>query len=362
MNPLVSIIVPAYNHAKYIQETINSLVGSTYLNCELIIVDDGSTDGTRGLIEENFNICHERFKKFKFISKRNEGISKTLNFGLLHASGDFVLPLASDDLIEPDAIELMIGEFLNDPQLGLACGDAFFIDSRGTALKRVNNEVEYSSFIQFNSKGKYNFRFPQDFGTYQSILSGNYIPIGALISKKALLAVGGFEESSPLEDWCLWLKLSKSYRFKYINKYLARYRIHSQNTISKNADILNYESLKLLCSEYKYSFENGWSEHWRSLFYPMLNGFRDNLDDFDSEQIIKCLLTDTIHMSQEIFSLRLLNQCLNKETNFKDSQIYKISLENSKLKADLNFHQLILGSISYRITKPLRLLKQLISS
>lgn len=107
----VSVIVPVYNVQDYISECIESILSQTYMNIEIIIVDDGSTDNS-------INICRELLKKnssCKIISQQNGGLSAARNTGLVNATGDFVFFLDGDDWIESDAIEKMIKDYLSQP-------------------------------------------------------------------------------------------------------------------------------------------------------------------------------------------------------------------------------------------------------
>ncbi len=89
-NPLVSVIIPAYNHENYVQECINSIIEQTYKNIELIIVDDGSKDSTWNKIQEMKAVCEKRFVRVHFETKENEGTCKTLNKLLSLAKGEFI--------------------------------------------------------------------------------------------------------------------------------------------------------------------------------------------------------------------------------------------------------------------------------
>ena len=104
-SPLVSVIIPAYNHEKYVQETVKSIINQTYKNIELIIIDDGSTDNTWQKIQEIKEECEKRFKRVFFETKKNEGTCKTLTKLISLTQGEFVYLIASDDRAKPKAIE-----------------------------------------------------------------------------------------------------------------------------------------------------------------------------------------------------------------------------------------------------------------
>jgi alpha-1,3-rhamnosyltransferase len=98
-NSLVSVIIPSYNHALYIEECITSVINQDYKLIELIIIDDGSTDISVDKINLLVDVCKNRFLRFKFIARENRGLAQTLNEGLQWCEGEYIQCLASDDLI-----------------------------------------------------------------------------------------------------------------------------------------------------------------------------------------------------------------------------------------------------------------------
>ena len=101
--PLVSVIVPCYNHEKYVEETIESIVNQTYENIELIVIDDGSKDASPQIIEE----LSKKYN-FKFIHRSNKGLSATLNEGIRLSQGKYISVCASDDKLKLDKIEKQV--------------------------------------------------------------------------------------------------------------------------------------------------------------------------------------------------------------------------------------------------------------
>lgn len=104
MNKKISVILPVYNSQDYIQDTIKSVLKQTYKNFELIVVNDGSTDNTHSICEK----LSQKDKRIKYFSKENGGVSDTRNFALIHASGEYVTFIDSDDLYEKDYLEVLI--------------------------------------------------------------------------------------------------------------------------------------------------------------------------------------------------------------------------------------------------------------
>ena len=97
-NPLVSVVIPCYNHEKFVQDCIQSVIDQTYPNIELIIIDDGSKDGSVEKIQEMIVACEQRFTRFEFRHRQNKGLSATLNEALEWCNGVYLSAIASDIL------------------------------------------------------------------------------------------------------------------------------------------------------------------------------------------------------------------------------------------------------------------------
>lgn len=239
--PLVSVLIPAYNHEIYIQETIESIINQTYLNIELIILDDGSKDKTWEKITELKPKCENRFVKSHFETKQNEGTCITLNKLLKLSSGEFVYIIASDDLTKPQAIEKEVKFLQDNPDYALAVGDNEYVDSMGKQIFRTQKaftsnikNAKYKTVKEFlSSKLKIDF-LSDDFGSYKTLYKENYIPNGYLIRKNIFETIGNFTKNAPLEDFWLMLQISKYKKMKYIDEILFSYRIHDTNTIGNS--------------------------------------------------------------------------------------------------------------------------------
>src|SRR5690606_4169891 len=101
---LVSVIIPSYNHEKFVCDSIQSVINQSYQNIELIVIDDGSTDSSVEKIQELVPRCEKRFTRFEFRHRPNKGLSATLNEALEWAQGEYFSSLASDDIILEDKI------------------------------------------------------------------------------------------------------------------------------------------------------------------------------------------------------------------------------------------------------------------
>ncbi len=208
--------MPCFNHARFLQDSIRSVLKQTYQNLELIIIDDCSSDNSWEIIERFAN--HDsRIKPIKH--GKNEGLSRSRNDGLKIAGGHFVAFCDSDDVWEPEKLEVQM-ELLHDNQTcGLAYSDTMIINERGLRVGQRFSE-----------------RFPLPLAPsgwlFGKLVRRNFINIqSVLIRKECVQSVGFFDEQVELvQDWWYWIQLSRDYRFLYSPKLLARYRVHSRST------------------------------------------------------------------------------------------------------------------------------------
>lgn len=236
---LISVLIPAYNHENYIQDTIDSVIRQTYNNIELIILDDGSSDNTLAKIKEYESKCQKRFKRFLYSTQKNQGTVKTLNSLLSKAKGEYIAMIASDDMYYDEALELELEELKKDPNVSLVTGRSLYINSQGkvcylNSKQQLTESIscakwkDYNDYVSSTRSVDY---LSNNFGSYDSLALYNYISNGYLIKRSFLDKVLPFKEQAPMEDYWLMLQLSKISKFKFIDKPLFYYRQHDTNTI-----------------------------------------------------------------------------------------------------------------------------------
>lgn len=230
-NPLVSVVLPAYNHENYIAESIRSVIAQDYDNLELVVLNDGSRDKTDEVIRSLEAECRARFVRYEYINKENEGVARTLNRGIEWARGEYVSSIASDDLMKPYKITVLMSMFEGaEPDVAMACGDADFIDEVSDLIALPPKGR--TSFLKYHTEGRTDLDPERNFFAYDTLINSNYVPGMAMIWKReALMAVGCFTPGVAIEDWDLWLKLAKHYRCRYVDVPVASYRLHDTNTI-----------------------------------------------------------------------------------------------------------------------------------
>ena len=228
--PLVSIIMPAYNAEKYIQESIESVLAQTYQNWELLIVNDASTDNTKAII--NNYLSDPRIKIINH--QKNKGLAQTRNTGIEQSTGEYITFLDTDDLWTPAKLERQIEYHRQYPE--------FPVSHTNYIIFKENGEIRRPLRLRFKPS------FTMRGQLYKRLLAENMIGVlTVMIRADILKSFGGFDGTlRSAEDHDLWLRLSKvNIPFGYINESLARYRVHG-NSLSRAISKFKRERKKLL--------------------------------------------------------------------------------------------------------------------
>lgn len=221
--PLISVVVPAYNVEKTIKETIQSILNQTFTDFELIVINDGSTDGTLGVVK---TIEDTRLKVFSY---ENAGLPEARNRGIVRSTGEFITFIDADDLWTADKLELQLEALQKHPEAGLAYSWTSFMDSEG---KTFSKDVP----VFFNGN------------VYPQLLVGNFINSGSnvMLRRQAIESVGKFDASlKSIEDWEYWLRVAAKWPFVVIPKYQILYR-QSPTSMASKVDVMENYSLLVI--------------------------------------------------------------------------------------------------------------------
>jgi len=210
--PLVSVVIPCYNSARYLAETIESALAQTYPGIEVIVVDDGSTDETPKIA---------RSYPVTYVYQANRGVSAARNQGIFRSQGKYVLFLDHDDRLLPEAVATGVRLLEEHPECAVAVGEHRYIGGDGTELGYSNKRAAGRDH-------------------YLMLLEGNFIetPCSALHRRSSFSVTGVFDESvQGAEDHELYLRTARGSTFIGHDATVSEYRLHDSNT-SRNAELM----------------------------------------------------------------------------------------------------------------------------
>lgn len=216
--PLVTVICICYNHARFVKEALDSVANQTYKNIELIVIDDGSTDGS-GKIIKQWIASHP--KTTLLLNAKNLGYCKTFNKAFTISKGSFCIDLAADDILLPNRIEEGLRELADaGPEYGVNFSDAEHIDESG-------------NFIRLHSD-KYPHNTIPSGDIYKHVINRYFICSPTMMFRREVVEyLNGYDESLAYEDFDFWVRASRKYRFIYTPQVLLKKRSVS-NSMSKN--------------------------------------------------------------------------------------------------------------------------------
>jgi glycosyltransferase involved in cell wall biosynthesis len=203
---LVSVVIPAFNVSKFIEESVQSVLGQTYRPIEIIVVDDGSTDGTSSVLEKYSDTI-------KVVIQENAGAGAARNRGILEATGEYVAFLDGDDVWFSAKLEKQIEVFKRNKDVCLVSGKADCMDASGAAMDE-----------DLNFRGDV---YNRAMNFYEDLLfKGNPIWTSSVVVKKAALHTAGlFDESKKRsQDYDMWIRLAENNHFYILSEKLGQYR------------------------------------------------------------------------------------------------------------------------------------------
>jgi glycosyltransferase involved in cell wall biosynthesis len=244
--PLVSIVTPSFNQARFIEETIRSVLAQDYPNIEYIIVDGDSTDGSQAIIQKYAD------RLAWWVSEKDAGQADALNKGFAHAGGEIFAWLNSDDTYFPGAVSEAVAFLQAHPDVGLVYADADLTDEEGRTIGRFSSRQT----------------------DYKRLLRGSvHIPQATTFYRADLWRqVGPFDNNFFFAfDYNFWVQLAKISRLQYLPRLWAKFRLHSEGKSVRNDDRCYPDMLKV----YRRERGNGLSWLWlrakvRRLLYAWL--------------------------------------------------------------------------------------------
>ncbi len=323
-NPKISVIIPLYNHEKYIREAIDSVIGQSFDDFELIVINDGSTDTSEDIVK-GFNDS-----RIAYFYQENQGAPHTINRGIKLARGEYISILNSDDAYDKNRLEKAIKILESDHSVFAVFSYVELIDEEGKSIRiKRGAEENWLGLSPDNSFKEY-----QDI--ILDLLAGNFLHTTSnLICRRSVFdRVGYFSNLRYTHDYEFFLKLCSNFKVYIIPEPLVQYRFHSLNTLNTDYATSNFETGIVLANfilnnELPMMFENNDQK------YQIMTRFFNSMNTFGADKMIMTLLLFGLkyQMKDELF--RVLTEeadnpfrknCIESLRKFYDMSSIKIAL------------------------------------
>lgn len=276
MSPKISIIVPCYNQAQYLSETLQSVYDQEFRDWECIVVNDGSSDNTADIAKQ----WTEKDKRFRYIYKENSGVANTRNRGIQEATGKYILPLDGDDKIETQYIKEALAIFEKKPEVKLVYSDVALFGAK-------EQELKTSAYC------------------YKNMLTENQICVSGIFKKDDFLKTSGYNSNmvSGLEDWDFWLSfLNKDDVVIKLDGFHILYRIKD---VSRSTMIDHAKNEELLLQMFK---------NHVPLYLEYLNPIRNKIEaDYYKQEVQSYQISAEYKIGKVIlFPVRLLQRIFRR--------------------------------------------------
>lgn len=220
---LISIIVPVYNAEKYIGETVQSVLNQTYKNWELILVNDGSTDQTRNILDQ-----YSSTSRVKVIHQKNRGVSSARNTGAHQSHGNYFCFLDADDLLTENCLQRRV-DFLSENECHFVHNDIEIILDNGERTGRIQSGLNgdvLNDLLRWE----------------RTVVPG---PSSIIVSKQCFERIGEFDENlSTAADQDFFIRVAEKYTIDRIQEVITLYRVHEEN-MHKNIAMMESDHIKV---------------------------------------------------------------------------------------------------------------------
>lgn len=227
-NPIVSIYIPVYNHALFLEMAIKSVLDQTFKDWELIIINDGSNDDSENIIKK-----YESYHNVTIVNQENKGLTVTCNIAIRISKGKYIIRLDGDDYLDENALLIMTNLMEEKPEIGLVYPDYYLVDVDNDIISLERRE-------KLNNGNGFLYDLP---------------PHGActMYRKQILIEIGGYSEEITCQDnYDIWFRFINNYKADNINLPLFYYRRHGNNSTNNTKKILeNRQKIKRKYSELK---------------------------------------------------------------------------------------------------------------
>lgn len=234
--PLVSVVIPFYNHESFVEETLDSVVSQDYANMQILVSDDCSRDGT-GRALEKYAEKYPQLISAK-LHQENQGIAGSVNYLLNQCQGKYVAFLGGDDQMKPGRISTQVKYLEANPEISLCYTNVEVFDGKTGEVLSLHNAPGINPPVE---------------GHGSQLILGNIICSPATMVRKDKIPATGFDEKLPvLNDWFFFIEVSMAGGIGYIDEILTRYRRHPGNTSHRRKDHMQEEFQLMDILEQKY--------------------------------------------------------------------------------------------------------------
>lgn len=228
-SPLVSVIIPVYNGEKYIEEAVQSVLNQTYSPIEIIVINDGSTDRTLGILEQFQG-------RIIFRSQTNKGAAESLNLGISLANGKYFARLDADDIARVDRIEKQVIQMEAHEEIGICGSSAVYIDESGAPIYKKRMPRSYLEIL------------------WKSLFTSPFISSSVMVRMKNIKGnrITHKSELQPSEDYGFWSEILKISEGINIDYQLINYRVHQNSASSTRKDLQEKNQVRIARENIKY--------------------------------------------------------------------------------------------------------------
>ena len=229
--PLISVIIPLYNHESFITEALDSILNQTFQDFEIIIINDGSTDKSETIVQQISD------KRIRYFSQENRGAHYTINRGIEFSQGMFISILNSDDSYFNTRFEKCLKELETNPSVDAVFTGIEYINQDGISQKTTLGAEENWDHIDTE------FSYEEENNITLDLLAGNFLKTTSNLfcRKKCLQIVGPFRNLRYCHDYDFFLRMSQCCEISILREPLLRYRIHADNTLREGQAAVDME-------------------------------------------------------------------------------------------------------------------------
>lgn len=277
--PKVSVIIPLYNHEHYVREAVCSVLGQTFEDFELIIINDGSTDKSEEVLRGISD------KRIKYLCQDNRGAANTINRGVQLARGGFISILNSDDMYDTRRLEECLRILEKDSSISAVFSHLEFIDAEGKFIKYLRGAEENwaGHEPETSFKGEHNIVL--------DLLAGNFLTTTSnLFCRKDVFdTLGYFTNLRYVHDYDFFLRLCHHQKVYIIDRPLVKYRVHSLNTVKENEASVSFEVGLVLANFFLNHDVRRYFEGEKGLYEAMMK-FLSSINTYNTEGMLVVLL------------------------------------------------------------------------